>query len=146
MKVTNPTITTLTVNWNPADGNVQGYKVIYVPEDGGEETVVSSSMFSRGRRSGSAPSVAGTCQAGLDAPELLTPAHPLILVLMWLETTVGPGKPPPGYRPVAAGRKLHLPLMKKDFYRNLIHVFKCYLETRHKHRVVPAGTAEAGTS
>lgn len=43
MKVTNPTITTLTVNWNPADGNVQGYKVIYVPEDGGEEVVVSSS-------------------------------------------------------------------------------------------------------
>ncbi|XP_029705380.1 collagen alpha-1(XII) chain isoform X1 [Takifugu rubripes] len=39
MKVTNPTITTLTVNWNPADGNVQGYKVIYVPEDGGEEVV-----------------------------------------------------------------------------------------------------------
>lgn len=42
MKVTNPTITTLTVNWNPADGNVQGYKVIYVPEDGGQEIVVSS--------------------------------------------------------------------------------------------------------
>lgn len=44
MKVTNPTITTLTVNWNPADGNVQGYKVIYVPEDGGEEVVVSCSI------------------------------------------------------------------------------------------------------
>lgn len=44
MKVTNPTITTLTVNWNPADGNVQGYKVIYVPEDGGEEIVVSCSF------------------------------------------------------------------------------------------------------
>nr|XP_057921467.1 collagen alpha-1(XII) chain isoform X1 [Doryrhamphus excisus] len=37
MKVTNPTITTLTVTWNLADGNVQGYKVIYVPEDGGLE-------------------------------------------------------------------------------------------------------------
>ncbi|XP_060947388.1 collagen alpha-1(XII) chain [Limanda limanda] len=35
MKVTNPTITTLTVSWNPADGNVQGYKVIYTPTDGG---------------------------------------------------------------------------------------------------------------
>ncbi|XP_074472614.1 collagen alpha-1(XII) chain isoform X2 [Sebastes fasciatus] len=35
MTVTNPTITTLTVNWSPADGNVQGYKVIYVPVDGG---------------------------------------------------------------------------------------------------------------
>lgn len=42
MKVTNPTLTTLTVNWNPADGNVQGYKVIYAPEDGGAEVVVSS--------------------------------------------------------------------------------------------------------
>ncbi|XP_028252836.1 collagen alpha-1(XII) chain isoform X3 [Parambassis ranga] len=39
MKVTNPTITTLTVTWNPADGNVQGYKVIYIPEDGGLEIV-----------------------------------------------------------------------------------------------------------
>lgn len=43
MKVTNPTITTLTVTWNPADGNVQGYKVIYVPVDGGLEIVVRSS-------------------------------------------------------------------------------------------------------
>ncbi|CAK6977127.1 collagen alpha-1(XII) chain isoform X7 [Scomber scombrus] len=39
MKVTNPTITTLTVTWNPADGNVQGYKVIYIPADGGLEIV-----------------------------------------------------------------------------------------------------------
>ncbi|XP_040920044.1 collagen alpha-1(XII) chain isoform X3 [Toxotes jaculatrix] len=39
MKVTKPTITTLTVTWNPADGNVQGYKVIYVPADGGLEVV-----------------------------------------------------------------------------------------------------------
>uniref|UniRef100_A0A8C9ZNQ8 Collagen alpha-1(XII) chain n=1 Tax=Sander lucioperca TaxID=283035 RepID=A0A8C9ZNQ8_SANLU len=39
MKVTNPTITTLTVTWNPADGNVQGYKVIYKPVDGGLEIV-----------------------------------------------------------------------------------------------------------
>ncbi|XP_074540734.1 collagen alpha-1(XII) chain isoform X2 [Halichoeres trimaculatus] len=39
MRVTNPTITTLTVNWNPADGNVQGYKVIYTPTDGGLEIV-----------------------------------------------------------------------------------------------------------
>ncbi|XP_077409700.1 collagen alpha-1(XII) chain isoform X3 [Vanacampus margaritifer] len=43
MQVTNPTITTLTVTWNPADGNVQGYKVIYVPEDGGLEIVVQVS-------------------------------------------------------------------------------------------------------
>ncbi|XP_051264915.1 collagen alpha-1(XII) chain isoform X3 [Dicentrarchus labrax] len=39
MRVTNPTITTLTVTWNPADGNVQGYKVIYSPTDGGLEIV-----------------------------------------------------------------------------------------------------------
>ncbi|XP_039980832.1 collagen alpha-1(XII) chain isoform X2 [Xiphias gladius] len=39
VKVSNPTITTLTVTWNPADGNVQGYKVIYVPKNGGLEIV-----------------------------------------------------------------------------------------------------------
>lgn len=42
MKVTNPTITTLTVDWNPAGGNVQGYKVIYTPSEGGLEIVVRS--------------------------------------------------------------------------------------------------------
>lgn len=40
MRVTDPTITTLTVMWDPADGNVQGYKVIYTPTDGGLEIVV----------------------------------------------------------------------------------------------------------
>lgn len=45
MMVTNPTITTLTVTWNPADGNVQGYKVIYVPEDGGMEIVVGNAAL-----------------------------------------------------------------------------------------------------
>ena len=45
MRVTNPTITTLTVTWNPADGNVQGYKVIYKPVDGGLEIVVRSSLL-----------------------------------------------------------------------------------------------------
>nr|XP_040016906.1 LOW QUALITY PROTEIN: collagen alpha-1(XII) chain [Gasterosteus aculeatus aculeatus] len=39
MKVSDPTITTLTVTWNPADGNVQGYKVVYTPTDGGLEIV-----------------------------------------------------------------------------------------------------------
>lgn len=43
MTVTKPTITTLTVNWNPAGGNVQGYKIIYVPVDGGLEIVVRAS-------------------------------------------------------------------------------------------------------
>uniref|UniRef100_A0A8C5E3M3 Collagen alpha-1(XII) chain-like n=1 Tax=Gouania willdenowi TaxID=441366 RepID=A0A8C5E3M3_GOUWI len=40
MRVTNPTFTTLDVTWNPADGNVQGYKVVYTPADGGLEIVV----------------------------------------------------------------------------------------------------------
>lgn len=48
MKVITPTITTLTVTWNPADGNVQGYKVIYVPEDGGLEIVVRTSFSQPG--------------------------------------------------------------------------------------------------
>ncbi|XP_028296318.1 collagen alpha-1(XII) chain isoform X2 [Gouania willdenowi] len=39
MRVTNPTFTTLDVTWNPADGNVQGYKVVYTPADGGLEIV-----------------------------------------------------------------------------------------------------------
>lgn len=43
MTVTKPTITTLTVNWDPAGGNVQGYKIIYVPTDGGLEIVVRTS-------------------------------------------------------------------------------------------------------
>lgn len=55
MMVTNPTITTLTVTWNPADGNVQGYKVIYVPEDGGMEIVVGTSSFSHSLNSLQSP-------------------------------------------------------------------------------------------
>ncbi|XP_056150871.1 collagen alpha-1(XII) chain isoform X2 [Lampris incognitus] len=39
LQVKNPTITTLTVTWDPADGNVQGYKVIYIPTNGGLEIV-----------------------------------------------------------------------------------------------------------
>lgn len=42
ISVTNPTITTLTVTWDPADGNVQGYNIIYVPVDGGLEIKVSA--------------------------------------------------------------------------------------------------------
>ncbi|XP_034073276.1 LOW QUALITY PROTEIN: collagen alpha-1(XII) chain-like [Gymnodraco acuticeps] len=39
MQVIDASITTLTVSWSPADGNVQGYKVIYSPVDGGLEIV-----------------------------------------------------------------------------------------------------------
>uniref|UniRef100_A0A8B9L130 Collagen alpha-1(XII) chain n=1 Tax=Astyanax mexicanus TaxID=7994 RepID=A0A8B9L130_ASTMX len=41
LQVFNATTTTLTVKWDhAADGNVQGYKVIYVPTDGGPELMV----------------------------------------------------------------------------------------------------------
>uniref|UniRef100_A0A3B3WUP6 Collagen, type XII, alpha 1b n=1 Tax=Poecilia mexicana TaxID=48701 RepID=A0A3B3WUP6_9TELE len=43
--VSNPTITTLTVNWDAADGNVQGYKVIYVPANGGLEISTTSTIL-----------------------------------------------------------------------------------------------------
>ncbi|XP_052379346.1 collagen alpha-1(XII) chain-like isoform X14 [Oncorhynchus keta] len=39
LQVTNPTHTTLTTSWEAADGNVQGYKVIYTPVAGGLEIV-----------------------------------------------------------------------------------------------------------
>ncbi|XP_031656406.1 collagen alpha-1(XII) chain isoform X5 [Oncorhynchus kisutch] len=39
LQVTNPTHTTLTTSWDAADGNVQGYKVIYTPVAGGLEIV-----------------------------------------------------------------------------------------------------------
>ncbi|XP_066534099.1 collagen alpha-1(XII) chain isoform X2 [Hoplias malabaricus] len=37
LHITDATFTTLTAAWDAADGNVQGYKVIYVPTDGGPE-------------------------------------------------------------------------------------------------------------
>ncbi|XP_049340727.1 collagen alpha-1(XII) chain isoform X3 [Astyanax mexicanus] len=37
LRLTDATFTTLTARWEAADGNVQGYKVIYVPTDGGPE-------------------------------------------------------------------------------------------------------------
>ena len=45
LQVTDPTFTTLKVTWEPADGNVQGYKVVYIPTDGGLEIVVRTSAF-----------------------------------------------------------------------------------------------------
>uniref|UniRef100_A0A3B4UBZ5 Collagen type XII alpha 1 chain n=1 Tax=Seriola dumerili TaxID=41447 RepID=A0A3B4UBZ5_SERDU len=41
LKVTDPTINTLTVRWDPAVGNVRSYKVSYTAEPGGEERTVS---------------------------------------------------------------------------------------------------------
>ncbi|XP_059354175.1 collagen alpha-1(XII) chain-like isoform X2 [Carassius carassius] len=37
LRVIDPTFTTLTATWDAADGNVQGYKVLYVPTNGGTE-------------------------------------------------------------------------------------------------------------
>ncbi|KAJ8275019.1 hypothetical protein COCON_G00096440 [Conger conger] len=37
LKVTDPTISTLNVRWEPAAGNVREYKIIYVPASGGDE-------------------------------------------------------------------------------------------------------------
>ncbi|XP_058235769.1 collagen alpha-1(XII) chain isoform X2 [Hemibagrus wyckioides] len=39
LRISDATFTTLTATWDAADGNVQGYKVIYVPTDGGPELV-----------------------------------------------------------------------------------------------------------
>ncbi|KAJ8008899.1 hypothetical protein DPEC_G00083220 [Dallia pectoralis] len=39
LQITNPTHTTLTATWDAADGNVQGYKIIYIPTAGGPEII-----------------------------------------------------------------------------------------------------------
>ncbi|KAF5892201.1 collagen alpha-1(XII) chain-like isoform X3, partial [Clarias magur] len=39
LRISDATFTTLTATWDAADGNVQGYKVIYMPTDGGPEIV-----------------------------------------------------------------------------------------------------------
>ena len=41
LRVTDPTMTSLAVNWDPADGAVRLYKVFYVPVEGGLEEMVS---------------------------------------------------------------------------------------------------------
>lgn len=40
LRVTDPTMTSLTVNWDPADGAVRLYKVFFVPITGGLEEMV----------------------------------------------------------------------------------------------------------
>lgn len=40
LRVTDPTINSLTVRWDPAVGNVRTYKVLYTAEPGGEEQMV----------------------------------------------------------------------------------------------------------
>ncbi|XP_077566419.1 collagen alpha-1(XII) chain isoform X2 [Stigmatopora nigra] len=48
VRVSDPTFTTLKVSWNPAGGNVQGYKIIYKPEGGGQEIVEQVSESTTG--------------------------------------------------------------------------------------------------
>lgn len=45
LQVTDPTINTLNVRWEPAEGNVREYIVIYVPETGGKQEVVRNNIF-----------------------------------------------------------------------------------------------------
>ena len=40
LQVTDPTTSTLNVRWEPAEGDVRQYKIIYAPTAGGPETVV----------------------------------------------------------------------------------------------------------
>lgn len=40
LQVLNPTMTTLNVRWEPAEGRVKEYKVLYVPAAGGAESMV----------------------------------------------------------------------------------------------------------
>lgn len=41
LRVTDPTMTSLNVKWDPADGAVRQYKIFYVSATGGTEDMVS---------------------------------------------------------------------------------------------------------
>lgn len=41
LRVTDPTTSTLNVQWEAAEGNVRQYRIFYVPAAGGEEEMVS---------------------------------------------------------------------------------------------------------
>lgn len=45
LQVIDPTINTLNVRWEPAEGSVREYIVIYVPEAGGEQEVVRHDIY-----------------------------------------------------------------------------------------------------
>lgn len=46
LQVLNPTMTTLNVRWEPAEGRVKEYRVIYAPAAGGDESMVGPSSAS----------------------------------------------------------------------------------------------------
>lgn len=52
LQVTDPTITTLNVRWDPAEGNVREYKVVYVPAGGGQELTVRGDSCQWGKSYG----------------------------------------------------------------------------------------------
>lgn len=41
LRVTDPTTSTLNVQWEAAEGNVRQYRIFYVPAAGGDEETVS---------------------------------------------------------------------------------------------------------
>lgn len=45
LRVTDPTMTSLNVKWEPADGAVRQYKVFFVPTAGGTEDMVGGTGF-----------------------------------------------------------------------------------------------------
>uniref|UniRef100_A0A8C2CLA4 Collagen alpha-1(XII) chain n=1 Tax=Cyprinus carpio TaxID=7962 RepID=A0A8C2CLA4_CYPCA len=45
LRVTDPTMTSLNVKWDPADGAVRQYKIFFVPEAGGTELMVGISEY-----------------------------------------------------------------------------------------------------
>lgn len=44
LRVTDPTMTSLNVKWDPADGAVRQYKIFFVPAAGGTEAMVGISQ------------------------------------------------------------------------------------------------------
>lgn len=44
LRVTDPTTSTLTVQWEPAEGSVRQYRIFYVPAAGGVEDMVSKTL------------------------------------------------------------------------------------------------------
>lgn len=45
MQVLNPTMTTLNVRWEPAEGRVKEYRLIYGPAAGGDRNTVGHTYF-----------------------------------------------------------------------------------------------------
>lgn len=83
LRVSDPTMTSLAVNWDPADGAVRLYKVFYVPVSGGLEEMVSvsESWSWENQLNGASLSTlstgAGSYRNHQHHPEEPVPRHPL---------------------------------------------------------------------